>query len=307
MRICVYGVGAVGGYFGGRLAEHGEEVVFLARGRTLEALRRDGLRVESGLGDIRLERPTAVERPEDAGPVDLVLVCVKAWQVAEVAPGLGPLIGPETLVLPLENGVDAAEILGAAAGAERVLDGLCRIISRAEAPARIVHEGADPYIALGRRGQAPDAAVRRIAAALDKPGITVETPDDILAAVWHKFVFIAAGSGLGAVTRKPLGFLREEPETRRLLRGLMEETVAVARARGIELPASTIDDILAFIDGLPWEATASMQRDIAAGRPSELEAQNGAIVRMGAELGVPTPINAFVVDLLRPLERRARA
>lgn len=306
MRICVYGTGAVGGYFGGRLAEHGEEVVFIARGRTLEALRSVGLHVQSPLGDISLPRVRAVDDPVAVGPVDLVLVAVKAWQVPEVAPALVPLIGPESRVLPLENGVEAADQLAAVVGRPAVLDGLCRILAHVESPGRVVHAGAEPYVALGRRGEAPDAEVEAIAAALRKPGITVETPPDVLAAVWKKFVFIAAVGSLGAVVRQPIGLLREAPETRRLLGVLLSEVMAVGRGHGVSLPDGLEAGILAFIDGLPYDSTASMQRDVMAGRPSELDSQTGAVVRLGQAVGVPTPVYAVLYDLLAPLERLAR-
>jgi 2-dehydropantoate 2-reductase len=307
MRICVYGTGAVGGYFGGRLAEHGEEVVFLARGRTLEALRSSGLHVQSPLGDISLPQVEVAEDPAAVGAVDLVLVAVKAWQVPEVAFALRPLVGPESRVMPLENGVEAADQLAAVVGRRAVLDGLCRILAHVESPGRVVHGGAEPYVAFGRRGEAPDAEAEAIAAALRKPGITVETPDDILAAVWKKFVFIAAVGSLGAAVRQPIGLLREEPETRRLLCTLMHEVMAVGRRQGASLPDGLEEGLLAFIDGLPYDSTASMQRDLMAGRPSELESQTGAVVRLGLAGGVPTPVYAVLYDLLAPLERRARA
>jgi 2-dehydropantoate 2-reductase len=307
MRICIYGTGAVGGYFGGRLAEHGEEVVFVARGRTLEALRSDGLRVQSPLGDIALPSVLAVDDPAAIGTVDLVLVAVKAWQVPEVALALRSLVGPESRVVPLENGVEAADQLAAVVGRRAVLDGLCRILAHVEQPGRVVHAGSEPYIALGRRGERPDAEVEAIAATLRKPGITVETPEDVLAAVWKKFVFIAAVGSLGAAVRQPIGLLREAPETRRLLGTLMREVVAVGRGHGASLADGLEEGIFAFIDGLPYDSTASMQRDLMAGRPSELEAQTGAVVRLGEAAGVPTPVHAVLYDLLAPLERLARA
>jgi 2-dehydropantoate 2-reductase len=306
MRICVFGTGAVGGYFGGRLAEHGEEVVFLARGRTLDALRVRGLSVTSPLGDLELPQVRAEQEPTAVGTVDLVLLAVKAWQVPEVARRLGPLLGPTTRVLPLQNGVEAADQLAEAIGREAVLDGLCRILASVESPGVVRHQGGQPYVALGRRGEAPGEEMRRLAAALAKPGMTVEAPEDIRAAVWEKFVFIAPVSGLGAVLRQPIGLLRESPETRHLLRTLMLEVVEVGRASGVVLAESLVDGLLAFIDGLPYDSTASMQRDLVAGRPSELESQTAAVARLGRELGVATPAHDVLAAVLAPLERLAR-
>ena len=307
MRIAVFGAGGVGGYFGGRLAQAGEDVVFIARGEHLQALRRDGLRIDSLAGDFSVAPVAASDDPAAIGPVDAVLVAVKTWQVAEAAERIGPLLGPNTRVIPLLNGVEAAGQLAVALGAERVLQGLCGLIAYRAGPGHIRHVGAEPFVRFGRPDNRPDSVAERLCAAFGKAvGVSADIPADIEAAVWRKFLLIAPWSGVGAVTRAPVGLLRHLPGSRDLLVRAMRETHALAQARGVDLPASAIDDALGFIDSLPESSTASMQRDIMKGRPSELEAQNGAVVRLGREAGVETPVNGFLYHALQPQEQQAR-
>jgi 2-dehydropantoate 2-reductase len=220
---------------------------------------------------------------------------------------MGPLIGPQTVVIPLENGVSAPDELSAALGAKHILGGMCRISAFIGGPGLIKHVGVQPYIAFGECDGTRSERVERLRAAFAHcQGLTVEVPADIEVAMWDKFVFIAAVSGVGAVTRQPLGGFRAVPESRALLVAALEETTAVARARGVRLPADEVQKTLAFIDNSAPGIVASMQKDILEGRPSELEAQNGAIVRLGRELGVPTPTHAFIYASLLPGELKAR-
>ncbi len=306
MRIAVFGTGAVGGYFGGRLAQAGEDVVFIARGNQLRALLEQGLRVQSLKGDFLLESVQATDDPAQAGVVDVVLAGVKAWQVTEAAQAMGPLIGPQTFVVPLQNGVEATDQLAAVLGAEHVLGGLCRIVSSVVAPAHIQHAGLEPYVAFGELDDRPSERAERLRQAFAQAGVTAEIPFNIRAAVWGKFLFIASFSGVGAVTRAPAGVLRGLPETRRMLEQAMREVLVVARAHAVSLLEESVDQTMALIDGLPAGATASMQRDIMAGRPSELESQNGAVVRLGQGVGVATPLHTFIYHSLLPAELRAR-
>jgi 2-dehydropantoate 2-reductase len=307
MKIAVIGVGGVGGYFGGRLAKRGEEVWFVARGRTLDALRSDGLHVSSVKGDFFLPRVRAVESAADIGTADAVIVAVKAWQVEEAAQAIRPAVGDRTVVLPLENGVEAADQLAAVLGREHILGGLCTIISRQVAPGRIEHAGAEPTIALGELDGGQSTRAERLAATLEGAGITVQRPEDIHAALWRKFLFISSFSGVGAVTRAGAGAIRSIPATRRLLEGALGEVRELARARGVALPGDVVAQTMAFIDSLPEGGTASMQRDVLEGRPSELDSQNGAVVRLGRESGVPTPIHGYIYASLLPAERAARS
>jgi len=307
MRIVIFGTGGVGGYFGGRLAQAGEDVVFIARGRQLQALQEGGLRVESVLGDFGVQPVQASDDPAAVGEVDAIVLAVKAWQVPGAADAMRPMVGPETFVVPLQNGVEAPAQVAAALGERHALGGLCRIISASAGPGHIRHTGIEPYLAFGELDNRRSRRVEGLRAAFARAeGLTVEIPADIQVAMWRKFLLIAPWSGVGAVTRAPIGVFRSVPQTRLMLEEAMAEVAAVARARDIALPDGLVEQTMAFIDGLPAEGTASMQRDIMEGRPSELEAQNGAVVRLGREAGVPTPVNAFIYHSLLPLELRAR-
>jgi 2-dehydropantoate 2-reductase len=307
MRIAVFGAGGVGGYFGARLAQAGESVVFIARGAHLDAIRREGLRVESPLGFATLRPAAATDEPAAVGAVDAVLVCVKAWQVTEAAKAMRPLLGPETFVVPLQNGVEAADQLAAVVGQERVLGGLCKIVSYVAGPGRIRHAGVDPRVEFGERGRRRSPRVEVLCRAFEKAvGVSVGTPEDIEVALWAKFLFITPFSGVAAVTRCPAGTLRRVPETRRMLEAAMREVFEVGLARGVRLRDDSVRETLDYVDGLPEDATASMQRDILDGKPSELDYQSGAVVRLGKEAGVPVPVNECLYASLLPAEMEAR-
>jgi 2-dehydropantoate 2-reductase len=307
MRIAIFGTGGVGGYFGGRLAQAGEDVTFIARGEHLRALREHGLRVDSIKGDFVIQPAQATDDPAEVGPVDAVVVAVKAWDVPEAAQRMRLMVGPDTFVVPLENGVEAPDQLAAVLGVERVLGGLCRLISAIVAPGHIRHSGSEPSIAFGEFDRSSSERVERLRQAFAKAqGVKVEVPPDIQVALWDKFLFIASISGVGAVTRAPADIMRSIPATRRLLEQAMREVLALAQARGVQLTEEAVARNMGFIDSLPVGGTASMQRDIIAGRPSELEYQNGTIVRMGQQLGIPTPVHAYLYASLLPQEQRAR-
>ena len=308
LRIVVFGTGAVGGYFGGRLAQAGQDVIFLARGAHLAAIKAQGLRVSSLRGNFVLRPANAVEHPSEAGPVDIVLLGVKAWQVADAAAAMRPMLGPKTYVVPLQNGVDAPAQLTEVIGRSRVLGGLCRVLASIKAPGHIEQSGVDPYIAFGELDGRRTERVDRLRAAFERTeGVTVETPPDIVAAMWTKFLFISALSGVGAITRSTAGVVRSKPETRGLLVQALEEARQVALAHRVRLPDDVVSRVMQSIDELPEGGTASMQRDIAAGRPSELSSQSGAVVRLGQAAGVPVPVHTVIYESLLPLERRARA
>jgi 2-dehydropantoate 2-reductase len=308
MRIAVFGAGGVGAYFGGRLARAGHPVAFVARGAHLEALRRDGLVVESVAGDFTVRPVEATSDPREIGPVDVVLVGVKAWQVREAAAALSPLLGPDTFVVPLQNGVEAADELGEVIGQGRVVGGLCRIMSFVAGPGRIKHTGIVPRIELGEWDGHPSARVAALRDALAAAeGLSAVVPPDIAVALWEKFIFIAPVSAVGAVTRATAGVFRAVPETRAMLAQCMGEILALARVRGVALGPDAVVSTLAIVDGLPAEGTASMQRDILEGRPSELEYQVGAVVRLAAPVGLSVPASTFLYASLLPAERRARA
>ena len=307
MRIAVFGAGAVGGYFGGRLTQSVDEVVFIARGKHLEAMKNNGLKIDSINGDFTVQPVLATDKPEAVGIVDMVLVTVKAWQVLKAAESMKPMVGPETFILPLQNGVEAPFQLAAVLGREHVLGGLCRFISYIVEPGHICHAGADPFIMFGEIDNSRSDRVDMLNDLFERtPGITANVAPDINAAMWQKFLLITAWSGLGAVTRVPVGVFRRQPETRKMLEQAMFEIFDVARARDIDLPSDIISKSMEFIDALPDGGTASMQRDIMDGKPSELESQAGAVVRLGKEVGVETPINNFIYTSLLPMEMQAQ-
>jgi 2-dehydropantoate 2-reductase len=307
MRIAVFGAGGVGGYLGGRLARAGHAVVFVARGPHLDAIRRDGLRVESPAGDFVVRPAEATDDPEAAGRVDAVLVCVKAWQVRETSRSMLPMLGSNSVVVPFQNGVEAAGQLAEATGSDRVLPGLCRILSQVAAPGTIRHAGVSPSVEFGEPDHRRTARAGRLLAAFrDAAGVTASIPEDIEAAVWEKFLFIAPFAGVGALSGGPAGVVRDHPETRDLLRRAMEEVLDLARARRVHLGPGAVERALALVDSLPVHATSSMQRDLMAGRPSELEYLTGAVVRLARESGVASPTNDRIYRALLPLEERAR-
>jgi len=306
MRIAVFGAGSVGGYFGGRLAQAGEDVFFIARNRNLRAMQANGLRVDSINGDFIIKPVQATNDPNQVKEVDIVLISVKAWQVPEIASTIQPMLGKDTGVIFLGNGIEAPSQLIPVLGAEHVLGGLCRISVFSAGPGHIRHAGIEPFIAFGELDGRPSPRVEKLRQAFDRSGVMASVPDDIWAAIWEKFIFIASISGVGAVTRAPAGVIRVVPETRRMLEGAIEEVVNLASSRKVNLPKDIQMKIMGFIDGMAPSVIASMQRDIVEGRPSELDAQNGAVVRMGQESGVATPIHTYIYSSLLPQEFKAR-
>lgn len=301
------GSGGVGAYFGGRLAQAGHDVTFVARGAHLAAIRERGLRVFSTEGDFEVSPARATDDPSTIGAVDVVLLAVKTWQVAEAAPALAPLLGPGSAVLTLQNGVEAPDAVARVCGRERVLAGVCRLMSYVAEPGVIRHAGVTPRVEFGEWAGGSSPRAEALREALDGcAGVAASVSPDVAVALWEKFLFIAPFSAVGAAARKPAGAWRRVPETRALLTAAMNEVVDLARARGVLVPREAVDRTLAFTDKLPEDATASMQRDLLEGRPSELEAQTGAIVRLGREAGLPTPANSFLYAVLLPAERLAR-
>lgn len=307
MRIAIFGAGAVGAYVGGRLAQTGVPVAFLARGDHLHALARLGVRVDSPQGDFVVRPWLVTDDPTAVGIVDVVIVGVKTWQLPEVARALPALVGPDTCVVPLQNGVEAPTQLAQHVGAQAVLGGCCRVMSVRVAPGHIQHRGSlDPSLLVGEVDQRRSARVERLSQVLNQAGVTAAIPPNIQVAMWEKFVQVAAFSGVGAVTRAPVGTLCTLPETHALLEQVMHEIVAVARAGHVALPTDVIPTALAQLTSFPPGGTNSTQRDLMAGRPSELDAHAGAVVRLGHALGVPTPLNTFLYHSLLPLELQAR-
>jgi len=306
VRIAVVGAGGVGGYFGGRWAQAGRDVTFLARGPHLEALRSRGLRLVSPLGDAAIP-VMAAGSPQEVGPVDLVVLATKSWQMEAAAEELGPMVGPGTLLFGLQNGVEASEVLSRFVPPDQVLGGTCRIISYVESPGVIRHAGVEPTLLFGElSGSRPGVAASVLEQLQGVEGVTLRAAEDILTEIWRKFVFFAPVSGIGSVTRAPMGVIRGVPPVRRLLESAVREVYEVGRALGVRLPETVLAEAMRFIDAVPADGTNSMQRDFRDGRRTELEQLSGAVARLGPQAGVAVPVHTFLYTTLLPLEWRAR-
>ena len=305
MKIAIIGTGGVGGYFGGKLAQAGFEVSFLARGKHLEALQKQGLTVKSISGDFHLPTVKASDDIHQLGKVDLVLLGVKAWQVKDLAKDLKAILHKNSIILPLQNGVLAFEELAQFIPKTQILGGLCRIISKIEAPGIIHHLGVTPTIVFGEMNAATSPRTEQIKAIFDQAGIKSKISADIQADLWKKFIAICV-SGLLAVSKTTYGELRELPETRQMMLDLLDEIYQLSQAAGIQIEANFLEKTVSFIDSFPHQSTSSLTRDVWAGKPSEIEYQNGTVVRLGKQYGVPTPINQFVYHCILPMELKAR-
>lgn len=307
MRIAVFGTGGVGGYFGGRLAQAGEDVTFIARGAHLRAIKANGLNVDSPTGNFKIFPAKVTDDVNEVAAVDLIVVGVKAWQVPEAASAIRPIVSANTAVLPLQNGVDAAPQLVAELGAGSVIGGLCWIVSFVVEPGHIRHVGFTPSIIVGEFNNRRTDRIMKIYELFRRAGLETTIAANIEVALWMKFLFIASFSGVGAVANAPAGVLRSDPKWRAQILTAMKEIYELAHARGINLPTDSVDNAMASVARLPEDGTSSMQRDIAAGKPSELDSQNGAVVRMAQESSVDVPTHALIYQTLRPLEQKARA
>ncbi len=306
MRIAIMGAGGVGGYYGGLLAAAGQEVTFIARGAHLQALREKGLHVKSVHGDFTVSPAKATDHADEIGPVELVLVATKTYHTDEAAQAIKPLLGANTAVISLQNGIDAAERIGSAVGMEHVLGGATWLSAAIEAPGRIGQYSQFRRIALGEMDGRITPRAEAIASVLGTTPVVIELVPNIKQVLWTKFVFIAAISAVGGLTRVAIGEYRQVPEAREALAEAMAEVAAVAKASGVSLDPDIVAKTLAFIDASAPDIRPSMQRDLEAGRMSELESLIGVVVRLGQELGVPTPVMRFAYTLLKPAHLQAQ-
>jgi 2-dehydropantoate 2-reductase len=301
MRVVVVGAGGVGGYFGTRLAVAGHDVTFVARGRHLAEIQERGLVVRSALGEFR-STATAVPTIADAEPADLVLVAVKLWDTDDVAAQLKPAVAAGARVMSLQNGVRKDDDLRAHVGAEAVLGGVCYVSAVISEPGVITHAGAMQKLVFGEFDGQPSALTTDFLAACAEAGIDAAVSPDIARVIWEKFVFLVGLSATTAAVRAPIGVVRSTPRTRVLLRDVMTEVVAVGRASGVDLADGFVEERLAFIDTLPPETAASMHHDLNRGGRLELPWLSGGVAELGQRLGVPTPRNQTVADILAPYE-----
>jgi 2-dehydropantoate 2-reductase len=300
MRIAVMGSGGTGGYFGGLLARAGEDVAFIARGAQLEAIRNNGLAIKSVLaGDFTISAP-ATDNPFDIGPVDFVLFCVKAYDNAIAAAQIRPLIGPETIVLSVQNGIDNEKQIGDVVGREHIVGAVSYVSSTIESPGVIAQTAGPGKIVLGEMQGGTSHRTEMIKNTLQNAGITAELHPDIQAALWQKFMAICGVNGVTALTRLPMGEILACAETGKLLRGTMEEVEAIARTNVANLPEGCVEQSMDFFGGMEPSMRGSMYYDLAAGRRLELEVLNGAVVRLGSEHEISTPINFAIYAALKP-------
>jgi 2-dehydropantoate 2-reductase len=299
MRIAIVGSGGVGGYFGGRLAAAGSDVAFLARGAHLDALRTSGLRIESPNGNLQLPRVTATSDPAEIGAVDVVLFAVKLYDTQTAMELLRPLTGANTVVIPLQNGVESVEMLTSAIDRPQIAGGTVYVQAAISEPGVVRHVALDRII-FGELDGSRTPRLERLFDACREASVSPTLSEKIEIDIWTKFVHLSVLSGMTAVTRCPVGPLRDDPDLFAMWQAALIETIAVGRAKGIDLPRSLLEETVALVQQLPSQAQSSMLGDLERGRRLELPWLSGAVVRMGDALDVKTPIHRFIATVLGP-------
>jgi 2-dehydropantoate 2-reductase len=293
MKVAIYGAGGVGGYFGARLAAAGNEVHFIARGAHLAAMREKGLRVESGAGNVHLKAPLVHASPQEVGAVDVVLFCVKLWDVEGAAPSVKPLLRQGAKVIAFQNGIESPDMLRRALGEQHVLPGVAYIATGIREPGVIAHTGTMERLQVGQ-------GAPHFVSACKSAGINIEESGDIDRARWEKFVFLVGLSGVTALSRRPVGECRADAELRATLEAAMREAWRLGRKRGIGLPDGFVEERMNFVDGLHADMRTSLQHDLQNGRPLEAPWLCGAVARMSAEAGLDAPVNRTIYAAMRP-------
>jgi len=306
MNIVIYGTGGVGGYFGARLAQAGNTVTFIARGKHLEAIQKNGLQLNSPKGDYLVFPANATSDISVVSDIDLILVSVKSWQLAEAAEKIRSVLSENTMVISLLNGVNNAEILTSFIDKKHLLGGLCKVVSKIEDYGIINHISFEPTIVFGEFNNVKTERSLLLEKLFLEAGITTKLADNIQTEIWAKFLFITTISGIGALTRATIGEIIVLPQLREIMRRTAEEIVRIAKAKGVNLSDAIVEQQFKMIESQPYNTTSSLQRDMMEGKPSELDAQNGTIAKMGIELGIPTPVNEFIYYCLLPQEKKAR-
>jgi len=299
MRFAILGSGAVGGYYGAKLARVGHDVTFVARGAHLEAMKRDGLTIENEpQGAIHVDNVRASDDPAALGPADLVIVSVKLWDTESAARSIKPIVGPDTAVLSLQNGVIKDEILRREFPERSVMGGVAYVASHISRPGVIHQTGTMQRVIVGEYDGRISERAKKLHEALARSGVTAELSGDVRRSIWEKFVFLVGLSATTTTMRRPLGAVRENPRSRAFLLEVMREVVRVGRAQGVALPEDFADQRLAFADTLPYDMTSSMAHDLERGNPLEVEWLSGGVVKLGSQAGVPTPANESVCAIL---------
>lgn len=307
MNIVIYGTGGVGGYFGARLAQAGNTVTFIARGKHLEAIQKNGLQLISPKGDYLVYPANATANITEVTDIDLILVCVKTWQLEAAAKEINQVLSEKAMVISLLNGVNNAEALGAIIIKKHLLGGLCKVVSKIEEFGVINHISFEPTIVFGELDNVKTERALSLEKVFLNAGFTTKLAENIQTEIWSKFLFISTISAIGALTRATVGEIMASPQLKKMMRQTADEIVAVAKAKGIYLSKILVEKQFQMIESQPYNTTSSLQRDMMEGKPSELEAQNGTVVKMGVELGIPTPVNDFIYYCLLPQEKRARS
>jgi len=300
MRIAVFGSGGVGGYFGAKLALGGHDVTFIARGKHLAAMRASGLRIESPSTPMILPTVRATDRPEDVHDADVVMFCVKLWDVEAAAKQLAPMLAPDGVAIPFQNGVEAPGLVARAVGDSRTLGGVAYIAATISAPGVITQTGTMAQLRVGAFPNGPATTSREFATVCKAAAIECEDSDDIALGVWRKFIFLAPMSGCTAAARVPIGGIRNDADLRATFIAAVREAVALGRSRGIGFAANIVDEQIGFLDRLPAEMRSSMLNDLVAGNRLEAPWLSGAIARMSAEAGLPAPVNATLYAVVKP-------
>ena len=306
MNIVIYGTGGVGGYFGARLAQAGNTVTFIARGKHLKAIQKNGLKLISPKGDYLVFPANATANIAEVTDIDLILVCVKTWQLEAAAKEINQVLNEKTMVISLLNGVNNTEVLGAVIDKKHLLCGLCKVVSKIEDFGVINHISFEPTIVFGELNNEKTERALLLEKLFLNARITTKLAENIQVEIWSKFLFISTISGIGALTRATVGEIMDSPQLKKMMSKIADEIVAVAKAKGIYLSEILVENQFKMIESQPYNTTSSLQRDMMEGKPSELEAQTGTVVKMGIELGVPTPINDFIYYCLLPQEKKAR-
>ena len=305
MKIAIRGTGGVGGYFGAKLVQAGYDVTFVARGEHLKSIQNNGLTIKSFLGDFKVDNLKATDKITEIDKPDLIIIGVKAWQIKEIRDNIKMILKDNTVILPLQNGVLASEELSESIDKKHILGGLCRIISKIDSPGVIHHIGITPAIIVGELDKSKTERIEKIQEIFITAGIESKISENIEADLWKKFITICV-SGLLAVSNTTYGELRSMKETRRLMIDLLKEIFLLSQKIGAGIETDFVDQAVAFIDSFPYDSTASLTRDVWEKKPSEIEYQNGTVVRFGEKHGIETPINKFVYSCILPSEIKAR-
>ncbi len=300
MRVAVVGAGGVGGGFGAALAKAGADVTFIARGAHLAAMKSAGLKVESPRGDTHLVPTQATDDPKTVGPVDVVLFCVKLWDVESAGQHIKPMVGPATAVIPLQNGIDAPERLVPILGKQAVMGGVAQISASIVAPGVVRQVGTFMRMAFGELDGGRSRRGEEFLALCQEAGFDAALSEQILTELWMKFILLATNASVMALARQPIGRLRDDPDMKPHLVAAYKEVIDVGRARGVKLPADALDKMLAFNAGAPPTMKASMALDLERGNRIELPWLGGKVVELGRQLGVPTPTHALMYAALKP-------